>query len=147
MENPKNNFQSPLHIPIIHLPNRTDRKSPLSAPASPRAQPRAYSPMVVETRNCVTPPPTSTCNVTQRFFPKSKCQESSLCGPITLEMTSSNVIEARRARFDASDKNKKPDTPAMLNSSRSCVKYWSPCTERYPPKNSYCNSLRERLVV
>ena len=144
MENSKKNVQSPLRIPIIHLPNRTDRKSPLSAPVSPRAQPRVYSPMVVETRNCVTPPPSSTCNVTQRFFPKSKCQESSLCGSITLEMT--NVSEAQKPRFDASNKNKKPETPAMFNSSRSCVKYCSPSTERYPKKNSHCNFLRERLV-
>ena len=68
---------------------------PQSAPASPRAQPRFYSPMVVEVRNCVTPPPSSGSGVVQRFFPKTKCHEPTCEGMIKLD--SHDVCASRSA--------------------------------------------------
>ena len=69
MDDSKKVTRPPLLLPDGKLRPRNTRYLALSAPASPRAQPRFPSPLVAEARNCVTPPPTTSARGVVRFFP------------------------------------------------------------------------------
>ena len=72
MEYSKRMLRTPLLLPVNGYRHEASKRSPLSAPASPRSHPRFHAPLptVVHARNCVTPPPSSTsARGARRFFP------------------------------------------------------------------------------